>query len=543
MELVTGSPPWGSRGLITARARAASWLVPATVGTLTMVALGLRLAGLHASLTGDELFAYDDVHGRSLAGVIHAVGHGAESSPPLFFILAWAAAHLGDPATLIRLPSILSGAAAVPVVYLLGARTLGRMAGLLGAGLLALNPLAVYQGSEGRPYELLIFCAALSALLLVRALEAEREWSWWWVGYALATVAVVYTHYTGVFVLAGQSVWALWAGPTRRRPLVAASALALVLYLPWLPDYHGWYLAVYNVLGVPVAPGPIVRMLLQSLIGHPAFGSLGAFPGRWLEILWLIAVPVCAAVAWGRFSTGALARMRSERMARALGFAPGGRRGPSPQARAALVGVLALATPAGLIIYSLVSYNLLLVHNLVASLPFALLAVGGLLAAALRRAPLAGGAGALIVLAVAGVGAARTVAPGNQRADYRDALAFVNARARSGDTLIDGSLFPVAPGYQALVPAYLSGTYRVAPSGSPVATRAWAAAVRGRGAVFVLVTRAGILSRYQLPRWAGTRVACILVRSGPAPPGCARLRASRTFDGLQQIVVGEYSGR
>ena len=33
---------------------------------------------------------------------------------------------------------------------------------------------------------------------LLRALESGR---WWWIGYALASAAAIYSHYTGIFVL------------------------------------------------------------------------------------------------------------------------------------------------------------------------------------------------------------------------------------------------------------------------------------------------------------------------------------------------------
>ena len=79
------------------------------MGVVTAAGFALRLEGLEESLFGDELFAYDEVHGHSLGQVLHDVTGGQENSPPLYFVLAWAAIKLGDPTALIRLPSLVSG--------------------------------------------------------------------------------------------------------------------------------------------------------------------------------------------------------------------------------------------------------------------------------------------------------------------------------------------------------------------------------------------------------------------------------------------------
>ncbi len=83
-----------------------------------------------------------------------------------------------------------------------------------------------------------------------------------------------------------------------------------------------------------------------------------------------------------------------------------------------------------------------------------------------------------------------------QRANFRGAFAFINARARAGDAIIDGSIFPFAPGYAQYVPSYLTHPYVIATPSSASARRAWARARTG-GAVFVLVEAAGLLDAYR----------------------------------------------
>ena len=45
---------------------------------------------------------------------------------------------------MLRAPSFLAGVAAIPLVYLLGARTVGRAAALVAAAITALSPFMIF---------------------------------------------------------------------------------------------------------------------------------------------------------------------------------------------------------------------------------------------------------------------------------------------------------------------------------------------------------------------------------------------------------------
>jgi hypothetical protein len=85
------------------------------VGGLTLLAFALRLSGIDQSLFGDEVILFNVVHDRGLGDLLEVV-HDTESTPPLHFLLAWASAQIGDPTIWVRLPSVLLGAATVPLV-------------------------------------------------------------------------------------------------------------------------------------------------------------------------------------------------------------------------------------------------------------------------------------------------------------------------------------------------------------------------------------------------------------------------------------------
>src|SRR5919198_2677847 len=114
-----------------------TWLA---VAALSALALGARLALLGQSLFADELSTWWIVSTHGLGGVISTVHSDAEITPPLYFVLAWLVTRIHESPELLRLPSLLAGVATVPLTYLLGERTVGRAAGLVGAVLVTLSP-------------------------------------------------------------------------------------------------------------------------------------------------------------------------------------------------------------------------------------------------------------------------------------------------------------------------------------------------------------------------------------------------------------------
>ncbi len=177
---------------------------------------------------------FNIVHGRSL-GQAMSIVRETEKTPPLFFIFTWLTVKLGDPTYWIRLPSLLFGSALVPLGYLLGVRTVGRQAGLLAAAMLALSSFSIFYGTEARAYAAVAFFAGLSTLCLLEALRTGRRR--WWAAYGLAVLAVLYTHYMGVFVVVAQAAWAMWTRREHLRALVIVHTLVVLAYLPWLPSF------------------------------------------------------------------------------------------------------------------------------------------------------------------------------------------------------------------------------------------------------------------------------------------------------------------
>jgi len=203
------------------------------VAGITVVALAVRPAHFGESLFADDLYTFKASTGPTLCSVLRDVNSDLEITPPLFFVVAWLSQKAGDPFVWLRIPSLVAGVATVPLVYLLGLRTVGRRAALLGAAFFALGPFATFYATEARAYALMTLLVLLSTLALLCAIE-KNTWPWW-AAYALTMAAAMYTHYTSIFVPAAQAGWAIVAHRERIRPLLVAALSAGVLYLPWLP--------------------------------------------------------------------------------------------------------------------------------------------------------------------------------------------------------------------------------------------------------------------------------------------------------------------
>ena len=274
--------------------------VIALVGVFTVVGFLVRLPAFKSSLFGDELSTYYLVAGHSLGRVLRLVESNQETSPPLYFVLAWATRGiLHNQGESIRLVSLVTGTAMIPLTFIVGIMTVGRRAALVAASLVALSPTMIFYSSEARPFMLAAFFALLSTLSMLRALDTGR--TSWWVAYACFTSATAYTHYTAVFLLALQLAWALWTQPRARAPLVLANVAAALTYIPWLngfredlhaPNYIS-AVAPFNIHSVEnilesvwIVSGPltvalIVAGLLIGAYGLAAKVKDGAVRVRW----------------------------------------------------------------------------------------------------------------------------------------------------------------------------------------------------------------------------------------------------------------------
>ena len=478
----------------------------AAVAGLTLLALVLRAALMRDSLMGDELFMFNIVHHRSLGSAISLI-RNTEKTPPLFFLLVWASAKIGDPTLWVRLPSVLAATAMVPVGYLLGSRTAGRNAGLMAAAVLALDPFAIFYGTEARAYAAVALLAALSTLFLLEALRTRRRR--WWVAYGLAVVAVMYTHYIGVFVLGVQAVWALWTHREQLRTQLIVYGLVVLAYLPWLPSFlvqqrHSADEAHRIATVAPPSLNLFARFNVQALFGTP-FVALKDLPGTPAVVAGLSTLGILAI----------LAVIRAWRMPA---------RRPRLSSPLTLIVLLAIATPIGIALVSLRPHmSFMLARNLIPSLVPAAIVIGWLVASAGRRVAVVAAAVLLVVLVT---GAVRSLQPANRRTPYRDIAHFIDARSRPGDPIIQGFFLPTPGPLKTVVLINLSHPHPIFQTPAGQAT-AWNLGRHGAD-VFQTIDLPGVFKSVRhLPRLAG-------------PGKEFRLVAEHHYVGIDDALVGEY---
>ncbi|MGQ9494472.1 MAG: glycosyltransferase family 39 protein [Anaerolineae bacterium] len=165
--------------------------------------------------------------------------------PPLYYVLL----HLwirfcGDHAFTARAFSALFGIAILPLLYLMGKRTLGQAAGLTAALLATLSPLGLYYSRETRMYTLATFLSLLASYLLLRITavhgsQSQGKLLGLWGIYLLTSLAAAYVHYFALPVLVAHAIyfgiWWLTVGRPLPRLREAISVLMLwtVGYAPW----------------------------------------------------------------------------------------------------------------------------------------------------------------------------------------------------------------------------------------------------------------------------------------------------------------------
>ncbi|MDQ6750535.1 MAG: glycosyltransferase family 39 protein [Actinomycetota bacterium] len=190
-----------------------------------IVALGAWLRFRHL---GMQSYWFDEsvtvrILDQPLGAMIDAIPR-SESTPPLYYVLGWVWTRIfGVSEAGLRSLSAVAGVATLPLVWAAGRRLVHRTAGLVAAGLCAVNPTLVWYSQEARSYALMACLGALSFLLFVRAWQQPgglRLAVW-----ALACAAALTTHYFSAFLILPEAAALLWRWRrSQRGPVICAVA-------------------------------------------------------------------------------------------------------------------------------------------------------------------------------------------------------------------------------------------------------------------------------------------------------------------------------
>lgn len=372
---------------------------PQTLLAIVALAAGLRLWGL----TRQGVWYDESVTAwllRGTPGQLLSALPRSESTPPLYYLVAWGWTQVfGDTAGGLRSLSALVGIAAVPVCFLAARAMAGPRAAQWAALIVAINPLLVWYSQEARAYSLLVLMAAISLWALARVRADPRPGRL--IAWALASAALVATHYFGLFLAIPEAglVLALRAAARGWRVAVVgavAAGSAGLLSLAAAQRTRRYYFLDISL------PRRIEQVARNFLVGFtpPAGAAVAAL-----------------AAAVTLLALGALARsLRTQ-----LGVGA-----------AALTLAGALGIP---LVLALCGLDYLNSRNVIASIvPLAILLGAGLSALPTRMAAVAGCA--LVTLSVWMV-AALARDPGAQRPPWQRLAAALSVLPRRGAILLD----------------------------------------------------------------------------------------------------------
>ncbi|GAC1463590.1 MAG: hypothetical protein NVS2B16_00900 [Chloroflexota bacterium] len=209
---------------------------------------------------------------------------GAHEHPPLYYLIVHVLLAIHHSFLITRYISAISGALSVLVLYALGRRLFGPIAGITAAALLTVSPFQVWWSQDGRAYELAGLLVLLSYLLVFRALDRPARRSW--VAYSVVTTLALYTEYTTAFVLLPQSLLFLRARSLgQHRSILASWGLSALLFAPWLTVLSHDAASVATDYWIPMPSWSALQTTVLEFLGlivpcpkYPCVGRAAAMP-------------------------------------------------------------------------------------------------------------------------------------------------------------------------------------------------------------------------------------------------------------------------
>ncbi len=282
------SPPrwWGSEAYATALG----------VTCLTVLAAVLRLSDLAGRpLVGTETASYIAAQASFVDLVVPPPAHGIFMIP-LTYVLQSLCVQLVPGGLGLRLPGLLAGIAAVPLLWVVGRRFFDRPTAWIATLLLATAPMHVFQSQLAKFYPLMVLLGLGTMLCLHRLLGRPDRWAVG--GLTLLSLLSLYNQlYAALLVVANLAFAGVFLAARRQhvRPVLRALGLSTAVitlgYLPYLPIT--WTSIVTNP-GVGFGHESTPRLHADLAFVGELLGLYGPGPG-WQA--WVLGALVLAGVA------------------------------------------------------------------------------------------------------------------------------------------------------------------------------------------------------------------------------------------------------
>jgi uncharacterized membrane protein len=216
----------------------------------------------------------------------------------------------------VRFPSAVFAALSSIVIFLMGRRFLGLIAGIVAAGIYLLNNLQLVYAQETRSYalQLLLLCIAWYALFAALATYSRQKR--WWLCYSIVMALAIYTHLFSLLVLAAQCsafvallfLPGAWRSGARQqlRAFIVALAGIFIMILPLLyASRHG------GKTGWLPMPHPIDIYLLSLTIGANSKIYLSLLLACCMLGLFVVIVSILPYRSWEKHSLAGAALIQA----------------------------------------------------------------------------------------------------------------------------------------------------------------------------------------------------------------------------------------
>ena len=241
-----------------------TWIILVIV---LLCALSIRLLFL-----GGKSIWLDEAWGLAITKAGQNVlwnGSFEDHHPPLFHLMQEYWIRMGESEFMLRLLSVIFGAASILLIYRLGRDLAGKKAALSGVWLAAFSPLLIWYSQEARSYSFLIFIGLATTIAVVNLfLRPNLGWLFFFVA---SMTAAIYTHYAAFLLIPIHLILLSAFLATRKCRMhslfiwLTGWIITIAAYWPWLKSPAAR--AFYHKL--KIGPYP-VQILAKKLNANPA---------------------------------------------------------------------------------------------------------------------------------------------------------------------------------------------------------------------------------------------------------------------------------
>ncbi len=225
------------------------------------------------SLWADEGWTLVLAEGPTIPDIVQRLA--VDQHPPLYFVVIHLWRDLtGSSEFALRMLSALTGLVGVAATYQMGRAMFGRTAGVLAAFFLALSDHHIDLSQDVRHYAQMATLIILSNGYYFRLIQRPSPSRGTRIGYVLTSVALLYSHYLGGYILVCQAIhMTLFVRPWRRWWWSAFHFGAICLaFLPWLPivieqNHVRWMTPLYYLNSLPNSHETYI-MVRDALLGQ-----------------------------------------------------------------------------------------------------------------------------------------------------------------------------------------------------------------------------------------------------------------------------------